>query len=150
MRADCKLTAMAAHKWMTWKTWLILIIAIIVAATVLVGTIAQKLLALRMGAVHTFTLPSPPRFLSDSLAQVKARQALENEGYNIKAWQPIQMSKSSDPDGNRDKYLNRDPVSGNGGTILFSDSAQSSAKHQRIVRVTLKANQVECQVVNAQ
>src|SRR5437667_8540932 len=113
-----------ARHWIGWRGWLIVIVVTIIGATVLVGLVAQRLLALRMGAVHTFTLPSPPRFLSDSLAQVKARQALENEGYNIKAWQPIQMSKSSDPDGNRDKYLNRDPVSGNGGTILFSDSAQ--------------------------
>src|SRR5690242_16704568 len=98
----------AARKWMTWKMWLILIIATIVGATVLIGLVAQRLLALRMGAVHSFTLPAPPRFLTDSLAEVKARQAMESEGYLPKVWQPIQMSNTSDPDGNHDKYLNRD------------------------------------------
>src|SRR5438874_12816606 len=38
------------------------------------------------------------RFLTDSLAEVKARQAMESEGYNIKYWQPVQMSQSSDAD----------------------------------------------------
>ena len=72
---------------------------------------------------------------------------MESEGYNTKLWQPIETSKSSDPDGNHDKYLARDPNLANGGTILFSDSPQSSAKHSRIVMVNLKGNRLECQVM---
>ena len=134
---------------MTFRVWLVLVVGAIVGVSALVGIVAQRLLALRMGAVHTFTLPSPPRFLTDALALVKARQAMDSEGYIAKVWQPIEAGKSSDPDGNRDKYLARDPNDTNGGTIVFSDSAQSSGKHSRIVRVNLKANRVECQVIKS-
>src|ERR1044071_8030600 len=106
---------MPARKWMTWKVWLALIMIVIIGTTVLIGLVAQKLLATRIGAIHTSTLPSPPRFLTDSLAEVKAKQALEAEGYNLKRWQAMQISQSTDPDGNHDKYLMRG--GSNSGTI---------------------------------
>jgi len=109
----------------------------------LVGFTANRLLALKMGAVHTFTLPAPPRFLTDALALTKARQAMDVEGYD-QQWKPTEAGKTSDVDGKPDKYLVRSGPGANAGTIQFTDSRHP--KNSRIVHVELTANRVECQV----
>jgi hypothetical protein len=137
---------MAARKWIGFRTGCALVILVVAGATWLVGLAAQRVLALRMGTVHTYTLPSPPRFLTDQLALQKAQQSLASEGYNTEYWKAVEDSKSSDPDGNHDKYLARNPANSASGTIIFCDSDKRTAKHTRIVHVELKGNRVDCQV----
>ena len=102
-----------------------------------------------LGAGHrAFGLSPQGRAGEVGSSETKSRQALEDEGYNLKRWQAVEMSKTSDPDGNRDKFLNRTDVAS--GTILFSDSPQSSPKYQRVVKVELKGNRLECRVSGAE
>src|SRR5262245_36956122 len=89
------------------KTWAILALIVIAGVTWLVVIAANRVLSLRMGTVHTSELPSPPRFLTDSLATTKATQAIASEGYNMNIWKPVEVSKSSDPDGNSDEHFQR-------------------------------------------
>ena len=121
-------------------------VLVVAGATWLVVLAAQKVLALRMGTVHSYTLPAPPRFLTDQLALQKAQQAIATEGYNTDYWKALEDSKTSDPDGNHDKYLARNPSSSTSGTITFCDSDKHTAKHTRIVHVELKENHIDCQV----
>src|SRR5262245_45511050 len=108
---------MAARKWIGFRTGCALVILVVAGVTWLVVLTAQKVLALRMGAVHSYTLPAPPRFLTDQLALQKAQQSLASEGYNTDYWKPLEDSRSTDPDGNHDKYLARNPTNAASGTI---------------------------------
>jgi len=128
------------------RTWAILIVLVIVGLTLLVGFVASRLISLRMNTAHSYTLPSPPRFLTDALASTKATQAIASEGYSTNVWKPVELNKTSDPDGNRDKCLLRDPTNPAKGDVTFCDSDQASAKNSRVVHVELKGNQVECRV----
>src|SRR5262245_49898065 len=115
-----------------WRTWAILIVLVVVGITLLVGFVANRLLSLRMNTAHSYTLPSPPSFLTDALATAKATQAIASEGYNMKVWKPVEVNMTSDPDGNRDKCLNRDRSNPAKGDITFCDSDQATSRNSRI------------------
>jgi hypothetical protein len=128
------------------KTWALLIVLVLALITWLVVYAANRVLSLRMNATHSYSLPSPPRFLTDAQATIKATQALNSEGYSSNLWKPVELSKSRDPDGNPDKCFQRDPKNPAKGIVTFADSDQASAKNSRIVHVELKGNQIECRV----
>jgi len=128
------------------KTWALLILLLISGITWLVVFAANRVLSLKMNATHSYSLPSPPPFLNDALATTKATQALASEGYDTSLWKPLELSKTSDPDGSHDKCFQRDATNPARGIVMFSDSPQASAKNSRIVHVELKANQIVCRV----
>ena len=114
--------------------------------TWLVVIAANRVLSMRMNATHSYPVPAPPTFLTDALATTKATQALAAEGYDTDVWKPVELSKSTDPDGNHDKCFQREGTNPAKGIVTFSDSEQASAKNSRIVHVELKGNQIECRV----
>jgi hypothetical protein len=136
----------AQRRWLTFRTGCALAVLLIAAACALVGVVARRILSTRMGAVHTYTLPAPPPFLSDALALTKARQAMESEGYSLKLWQPLERRQTKNTQGEIDQFLLRNPTNAASGSITFADSAQSTPGHQRVVEVDLEQNRVSCRI----
>ena len=94
---------------------------------------------------HVFELTEQPAFLTDSLAVEKARQTMTIEGFDPTEWQPKADERTTAPDGARDKFLSRNGINPNSGSILFT--RQDGAG--RFVHIELDGNRVVCRSSHA-
>jgi hypothetical protein len=126
-----------------------LILALVVFAGIVIGVrlvvnrIDRAVKDAHSGPMHVFKLASTPAFLTDEIALSKAREALSLDGYDTSAWQPGEDDRSKAPDGTPDRYLVRNTLDPNRGSIRFLDKRVDS----RYVQVELKGDRVHCQVI---
>jgi len=101
-------------------TLFVLVLLLLVAFTAIALFLDSWIIQSRNGPLHTYELNDPPDFLTDDLALSKAREAMEQDGYGGPLWRPIEDDCTASPDGIPDKYLNRNTLNPNEGSILFS------------------------------
>lgn len=99
--------------------------------------------ASRSGPLHAFRINDPPAFLTESLALSMALEALDSDGLNSKEWAAQEDDRSKAPDGTPDRYLVRNTLNPNHGTILFVRHDKALVRY---VRVELHGDVIECQV----
>jgi hypothetical protein len=92
---------------------------------------------------HEFILVDRPTFLTEALALDKARESLVLDGLDLKDWLPHPDGRTSAPDGRADRYLSRNAVDSNRGSILFVRSDQAVV---RFVDVELLNDRIICEI----
>ena len=89
-----------------------------------------------------FTIQQPAQFLQESLAIEKAFQTVV-QFYPGNKWQVLDYSQTEAPDKSRDKYLLRNRVDPNKGTVHFIDR---QAGVDKVVSVQLSGDTITCEV----
>jgi hypothetical protein len=96
------------------------------------------------GPEHVFELDDAPPFLTDELALSKAAEALALDKFGNGRWEPKEDGRTISPDNKRDKYLSRNALNANQGSILFIDRLENT--RARFVSVKLDGNRIICRV----
>jgi hypothetical protein len=76
-------------------------------------------MSIHRGPMHSFTLDSAPKFLSEDEAIEMARKTLALDGFDSNEWKPSEDGRSKSPDGVVDKYLSRNTLNPNDCKISF-------------------------------
>lgn len=97
----------------------------------------------RMMPTHVFQVVPKPAFLSDALALEKAKETLELDRLNPNDWVVNGDNRTFSPDGLQDKYLVRNALDPNSGSIMFWGPNHS----RRSVDIELRGDKLFCRSV---
>jgi hypothetical protein len=95
----------------------------------------------QMGPEHVFELAERPKFLTETLAIEKAKEALKQDGMDPGEWHPVKNGRTRAPDGRIDDYMARAEGNPNRGVLLFTGKGRS----MQFVAVELQGSHVFCQ-----
>lgn len=120
---------------------LLLVLTVLVAVPVGFLYLVDRHLRAGVGPDHTFQLPYRAAFLTEELALVKARDALDRDGLGAAAWTPVGDRRSTAPDGRPDEFMARNQTNPNRGVFRF----RRGPRETRFVSVELHGDRVVCQ-----
>jgi hypothetical protein len=93
------------------------------------------------GPRHEWVLPDRPPFLTEQLAMTKGTETLVLDGFSPMDWKPWADDRTKAPDGQPDRFLLRNTINHNLGTIMY----QKDNGQVRFVSVELVGDRVICQ-----
>lgn len=126
-----------------WARWVIIVGFAIAGVYIYSGLLNQALRRTSTLAFHVYELETPLPFLTEDVALALARETLQRAGFDPEAWIPVEDGRTRSPDHIPDKYLVRNTINPNSGTIRFRNAALSAT---RFVNVELKDKKVTCRV----
>ena len=94
----------------------------------------------RRGPVHRFPLPAGETFLTDDRAAAIGREVMNRDGFPEAAWKLMTADDGKAPDGRPDRFLSRNTVDANQGTLHFH--CENSPTPERFVRIELRDGEI--------
>jgi hypothetical protein len=123
-------------------------IAGVVLALVIIGAGAtlvavQRAVESRTSPVHRFPLPAGETFLTDDRAASIGREVMNRDGFPQSAWKVMTDDRSKAPDGRPDRFLTRNTVNHNQGSVYFH--CDNSPTPQRFVNIEFRDGEITAQ-----
>lgn len=102
------------------RIWLGAIAAFMLALVLFVIWGYRRVQSHLIGPEHSLALRAIEPFLSESMALVYAREALQLDGFNPEEWEVFLDDRTTAPNGVKDRFLSRNGLNPNRGMIRFT------------------------------
>lgn len=130
------------------RGWLLYMCVSLLCVVVLMcmGVVLSKGLGQSRDLTHVYELSATPKYLSEDVALAKAIETMAAEGYDMRSWAAALDGRTTSPDGRADRYLARNGINPNRGTIVFRRN-MGGQYEERAVAIELSESHLSCRVL---